>query len=128
MPIMSKPSSGPRTALTFITIGSILTIWMGVMMARGTGAEEPWKTIVLALFLTGLAFLVIGFSVGYIGRAARNAELPPQEALNAMARTERAAAAQPPAPAPAPQPQPQPPANVPIPPTSVYQAGPGSNP
>ncbi len=126
MPIMSKPSSGPRTALTFITIGSLLTIWSGIWFSRSPEASETGKTVILGLFLTGIAFLVIGFSVGYIGRAARHAELPPSEAIDAVARADRANVARPPAPAPGqvpPQPQ-----NVPIPPTNVYQSGPGTNP
>ena len=126
MPIMSKPSSGPRTALTFITIGALLTIWSGVWFSRHSD-NETIKTVILGLFFTGIAFLVIGFSVGYIGRAARHSELPPAEAIDAVARADRANMARQQAPAPAPAPQPQA-ANVPIPPTNVYQAGPGQNP
>jgi len=126
MPIMSKPSSGPRTALTFITIGALLTIWSGIWFSRSSDSGETAKTVILGLFLTGIAFLVIGFSVGFIGRAARHAELPPSEAIDAVARADRANAARQPAPAPAPVPQQS--ANVPIPPTNIYQAGPGTNP
>ena len=127
MPIMSKPSSGPRTALTFITLGALLTIWSGVWFSRSEGASENAKTVILGLFLTGIAFLVIGFSVGYISRAARHSELPPSEAIDAVARADahRQVA---PGGVPAPAPPQAPPANAAYPPTNVYQAGPGGNP
>ena len=125
MPIMSKPSSAPRTALTFITIGTLLTIWSGVWYSRSANATDTAKIILTGLFLTGVAFLIIGFSVGYISRQARHAELPPSEVTGAVARQDLGQAAPPAAPAPAPQ---QPAVQgVVATPTTTYQTGTGGN-
>jgi hypothetical protein len=43
--------------------------------------------------VSGLAFLTIGLGLGRIGRAARQAELPPAEAAPAVAAVDQAAAA-----------------------------------
>lgn len=129
MPIMSKPSSAPRTALTFITIGSLLTIWSTVWYFNSAERSRTVSIIIMGLFWTGVAFLVIGFSVGYISRSARHAELPPSEVTGAVARNEAAATANhqgnsiPATPPPAP--------GIPgtpytgVPPTTVVQTGPG---
>ena len=99
MPIMSKPSSAPRTALTFITIGTLLTIWSGFWKFSSSEHSETTRIILIGLFLTGVAFLIIGFSVGYISRQARHAELPPSEVTGAVARQDFGKAAPPVAPA-----------------------------
>jgi hypothetical protein len=46
----------------------------------------------VSLFFLGLAFAIIGLSVGYIGRAARHAELPPAEVIGSVARNDQALA------------------------------------
>jgi len=92
MPIMSKPSAAPRTALTYITIGALMTVWSGVWYFSRPPHSTFGTTIVSGLFLSGLVLLAIGFAVGQIGRAARDAELPPREATAAVAKDERLAA------------------------------------
>ncbi len=122
MPIMSKPSSAPRTALTFITIGVLMTIWSGVWYSRSATATDTAKIVLTGLFLTGVAFLIIGFSVGYISRQARHAELPPSEVTGAVAQQDLGQAAPPVVPAAQPQVGGQ---GVVATPTTTYQAGPG---
>jgi len=39
-----------------------------------------------SFFALGIVLMVIGFTVGYIGRAARKAEMPPPEAMNPSVR------------------------------------------
>ncbi len=100
MPILSHPAFGPRASLIYITVGTLLDVWVAVWyfaFAR-TGSEPLSSTTqfwLLGLFLTGLTLLVIGLLLGQIGRAARKAELPPTEALAAEARIQQTAAANP---------------------------------
>ena len=89
MPIMSKPSAAPRTSLSFITVGVLMAIPSGVWIAM-FHPEGLGKFLSVTLLFLGLAFLVIGFSVGLIGRSARQAELPPAEVTGTVARQEQA--------------------------------------
>ncbi len=89
MAIMSKPSAAPHISLTFITIGVIMAIPSAVWYAMFR-PENVARFFCVSLFFLGLAFLIIGFSVGYIGRAARQAELPPSEVMGEVARQEQA--------------------------------------
>jgi len=116
MTIMSQPSAAPRTSLTFITIGVLMAIPSGIWYAM-FHPEGVAKFFSVSLFFVGLAFMIIGFSTGYIGRAARQAELPPTEVVGAVARQDQAIAnrgmASPVAPAPLPC--------VGVPQTSAFQ-------
>ncbi len=89
MAIMSKPSAAPHISLTFITIGVVMAIpsavWYGMFHPENVG-----RFLCVSLFLLGLAFVIIGVSVGSIGRSARQAELPPSEVMGAVARQEQA--------------------------------------
>lgn len=89
MPIMSKPSGAPKASLTFITLGVLMAIpaAVGYTMFQPVGVG---RFFCATFFLLGLAFMIIGFSVGYIGRSARNAELPPTEATAAVAQQDQA--------------------------------------
>ena len=104
MAILSRPSSAPGTSLTYITIGSLTAIW-SVVWYWGFQPSRSWSFVCFGLFVTGLVFLLIGFTIGQIGRAARTAELPPSEVTPAAVQAHQAAAnrqgtAQPAAPAP----------------------------
>lgn len=100
MPLLSKPAFGPRTAIIYITIGSLIDVWTAVWYmtyARdnsGTISRNTWFWLA-GLFLTGLTLIVIGFFLGRIGRAARKAELPPKEAQHDEAVIQQTAAAVP---------------------------------
>ena len=72
MPIMSKPSSAPRTALTFITLGVVMTIPSAVWYLMFHPETPTARFFCICFLLLGIAFLVIGFSVGYISRSARH--------------------------------------------------------
>jgi hypothetical protein len=112
MAILTKPSSAPGTSLSYITIGTLMAIWSAVwyFVAR---PETQWTTVIcLGLFLTGVSFLIIGFGVGQIGRAARSAELPPPEATPAVAGESQMAAASRAPQAQGPAPVPQTPSNT----------------
>jgi hypothetical protein len=81
-PILSKPSSAAPTSLVYITIGALLTVWSGIWylyLRQNPPSHEFVNYIDLGLLLSGVVFLLIGFSVGPMSRMARQAELPPSE-------------------------------------------------
>jgi hypothetical protein len=84
-------------ALAYITIGALMIVWTGVWFAYLYQHQDPpphpsTYYLCTALMLTGVTLLVIGLGLGRIGRAARKAELPPQEAAPTVARTDQLAA------------------------------------
>lgn len=100
MAILSNPAFGPKMSLTYITIGTLLDVWVGVWYFSFI-RQEPgpldsttffWLT---GLFLTGLTLVLIGLFVGPIGRQARRAELPPSGYANKEAAIQQTAAATP---------------------------------
>ena len=100
MPLLSKPAFGPRTAIIYITIGSLIDVWTAVWYMtyardnEGNISRNTWFWL-CGLFLTGLTLIIIGFFLGRIGRAARKAELPPSEAQHDEAVIQQTAAAVP---------------------------------
>ena len=100
MPLLSNPSFGPRTALVYITLGAMLDVWTAVWYfwfardQQGNISRNTWFWL-SGLFLTGVIFMLIGFYLGRIGRAARKAEMPPSEATPAEAQIQQTAAAVP---------------------------------
>jgi hypothetical protein len=105
MAITSKHSAAQSASITFITLGVVMTIpsavWYTMFSPEGVG-----KFFCATFFLLGVSFVIIGLSVGFIGRSARQAELPPPGATGTVIRQEPAtasrAATQAPGPAPAP--------------------------
>jgi len=79
MLFMPKTSSPARTALVYITVGTLTLVWTGIWYLYllnhppATDAVYYW---VGGFTLTGLTLVVIGLTVGNIGRAARPAESP----------------------------------------------------
>jgi hypothetical protein len=131
MPILTKPSFGPRTSIIYITVGALMDIWVAVWyfaFARGEGESLSRTTQfwLLGLFLTGLTLIVIGALLGTIGRAARKVEMPPPSAVNKEAQIQQTAAANPPvmmAPMPAGTTQPAMPAQTMAPAAPTATAG-----
>jgi hypothetical protein len=106
MPLISKASSAVRTSLTYITVGALTMVWTAVYFAyllNRYGSQPLASYYWCAGFAaTGLTLLVIGLAVGYIGRSARHAELPPKEVTPAVANAMQVAAARAPMMAPNP--------------------------
>lgn len=103
MPILSKPANAAYLAITYITIGALLDVWTLVWYCylHNGGYDGPAYYVCIGFALTGLILMMIGFGLGHIGRAARNAELPPREVTAASESAEQTAAAHPPAVVPA---------------------------
>lgn len=103
MAILSKPSSAARTSIIYITIGALTDVWSAIWYAYLRSYPPPsdatWYWC-YGFLLTGLVLLIIGLAIGRIGRSARHAELPPEEAVPAVARIEENAAARAPVIAP----------------------------
>jgi hypothetical protein len=100
MPLLSQPAFGPRTAIIYITIGSLIDVWTAVWyftFARddtGNISRNTWFWLV-GLFLSGITLIVIGILLGEIGRSARKAEMLPREAQAQEATIQATAAAHP---------------------------------
>jgi hypothetical protein len=98
MPMLSQPAFGPRTALAYVTFGTLTCVWTVVWYyTREYKLSQGQWFWVSGLFLTGTTFVVLGLVLGRLGRAARQAELPPPEAIQAEAGIQQTAAAHPPA-------------------------------
>lgn len=96
MPILTQPAFGARTALAYITGGALIDVWTLVWyFTREHELTATGQFWVVGLALTGLTLITLGILLGPIGRAARHAELPPKEALQAEADIQRVAAANP---------------------------------
>ena len=89
MAIMSKPSAAPHISLTFIMLGVIMAIPSAVWYSM-FNPHDGWRCFCVSLFFLGVAFMIIGFSVGSIGRTARQAELPPAEVTGTVVRQDQA--------------------------------------
>ncbi len=99
MPILSRPAFGPITALAYVTCGALMCVWTLVWYFT-RNSDELTRTQwfwVTGLFLSGMTFVTLGLILGRLGRAARQAELPPAEAATAEAAIQQTAAANPPA-------------------------------
>ena len=75
----TKTSGSARTAVLYITLGAILDVWTITwffwMNRHGTSTDTPYFWC-YGFFFTGLVLIVIGLTVGRIGRVAQNAEAP----------------------------------------------------
>jgi hypothetical protein len=98
--LLTEPSALAVAGLLYITAGSLIVVCSGVWYEYYQ-VHPPSNGFVWYLcygFLgTGFVLLLIGLSVGKIGRSARQAELPPEEALPAALRSQQAAAVRSPA-------------------------------
>lgn len=100
MPLLSQPSFGPRTAIMYITAGSLLDVWTAVWYFTFARNESGYITSntwfwLAGLFLSGVTFITIGILLGHIGRSARKAELPPKEVQAQETAIQETAAAHP---------------------------------
>jgi hypothetical protein len=92
MPLLSNPSPATRTALSYITVGSLTVVWTGIWYVfLYNNPPEPDSTAYYwctGFLVTGLALLCIGLGLGRIGRAAQRAELIRIEATSPAATTD----------------------------------------
>ena len=104
MPILSSSPSA-RVSLYYITGGALLETWSVIWYWWLTKypPEREWVLFFCyGLMATGAILFVIGLSLGWIGRAARRAELPPPEVTEDAVQAEKNMAARAPVTAPNP--------------------------
>lgn len=97
-PILSKPSSAAPTSLVFITLGALLTVWSAIWFFYNRENQTGHPAvgyIITGLLLTGIVLLGIGFSIGPLSRAARQAELPPSDVTQPVVQSAQTEAANP---------------------------------
>ncbi|MBN9121722.1 MAG: hypothetical protein J0I06_21715, partial [Planctomycetes bacterium] len=76
MPVLSHPAFGPRTALAYVTGGTLLCVWTLVWyFTRDYELTRSQWFWVAGLFLSGVTFVFLGLILGPLGRAARQAEV-----------------------------------------------------
>jgi hypothetical protein len=96
MPVLSKPSPAARTALMYITVGTLMVIWTVIwhfyLRNYPPDTDVP-HYYCYGFMVSGIALAVIGLAVGQIGRSARHAELPPPEVTPIEAQIDQIAAA-----------------------------------
>jgi hypothetical protein len=79
----SKPSSVAPAALTYITIGGMLTVWSGVWFAYEQNAEHASRAIIYicaGLLLSGIGMLIVGLVLGWIAHRAHSVGIAQDEA------------------------------------------------
>lgn len=92
MPILNKLSGAFPTALIYITLGTLFTIWTLVTWAFNPPDSRDGYYWIVGFLLTGLALLLIGLFLGQIGRVTQQAGLPPKEVTPAAVESETIAA------------------------------------
>jgi hypothetical protein len=96
MPILNKLSAAFPATLLYITAGGLIDIWSlawYVYFPPQSPSDAFWLT---GFSASGLGLLIMGLFLGRIGRAARQAELPPAEVTPTIVQVEKTAAANPP--------------------------------
>ena len=124
MSIMTKPPLEARTAIAFITVGTLLSVWCGIWywyLSNNPSESSSPNYFCTGLFLSGIVLIVIGLTLGKIGRAARQAELPPAEAMQQVVNVDQSAASRAPMIAPVNPAQVMPPTQVAMSPTGAVQ-------
>lgn len=75
----SKQATAATTSLIYLTLGSLLDVWMVVyyFYLRNHGGSDIAYLYVSGFFATGVVLILIGLAVGRIGAATRPAEVAP---------------------------------------------------
>jgi uncharacterized membrane protein len=78
-----KPKSVAPAALTYITLGALLSVWSGIwyLYEQNTAnASRGIHYVCAGLLMTGLALLSIGIVLGRIAHRAHSVEIAQDEA------------------------------------------------
>lgn len=99
MTVVNKTASAAKMAVLYITLGALTMVWSGIWLWYLRGHPPARDTTwfwAIGFLATGAVVFIIGLALGRIGRSAREADLPPKEAIVPEAVIP-AAAANPPA-------------------------------
>lgn len=94
--LLSRPSALARSALFYVTFGLLTDVWCGVWyvyLYNHPPARDVLWYACYGFLLMGLAFFIIGLTLGHIARSARIAELPPAEVTPEVTQAAQQAAA-----------------------------------
>jgi len=78
-----KASSAAPTALIYITLGALLSVWSGVWFIyenNTANASRGVYYLCAGLLMTGIALLANGFGVGRLAHRAQSAEIAQETA------------------------------------------------
>jgi hypothetical protein len=82
--VLRQPSRSAGLAIFLITVGTLCAIWSGVwyyyLRTREVSPADGTYFVCWGGFLSGIALVIIGCLVGYIGRTARQADVPVAQA------------------------------------------------
>src|SRR5437867_9384948 len=75
----SKQASAAVMAVVYITIGALVDVWCVIwyIYLKRHDASDNTFLMCHGFFFSGLVLMGIGFALGRIGKAARQAEVPP---------------------------------------------------
>lgn len=84
----TKQASSATTALIYITLGSLISVWMVIyyLYLRNHNGSDTAYLYVAGFFCSGVVLFVIGLAVGRIGNASRPAETAPVPAPQVIAQ------------------------------------------
>ena len=102
-----KQATSATMSIVYITVGALMDVWTVIYyiyLLRQPDVDDNTFLWVYGFFFSGIVLMSIGFGLGWIGRAAKQAEVsapPTQVIAPAGAAAAVAPTAQPVAPAPA---------------------------
>jgi hypothetical protein len=95
MAILNKLTGAFPTAIIYITVGTLISVWTVVWLVFNEPETRQGYFWPVGFLITGIAVLAIGLFLGRIGRSARKAEMAPAEVIQASTNAEQVAAARP---------------------------------
>ena len=79
MPLTTKTSPAAHTSLAYVTAGALILVWSLVWLVWMLWYPVESATnyfLCAGTIMTGIALLIIGLSLGFLGRVAKMAEQP----------------------------------------------------
>jgi hypothetical protein len=80
-----KQATSATMSIVYITVGALMDVWCVIyyIYLDRHGADANTYLWVYGFFFSGIVLMTIGFSLGWIGRSAKQAEVaPPPPTIN----------------------------------------------
>ncbi len=81
-----KQATSATMSIVYITVGALMDVWCVIyyIYLNRHGADDTTYLSLYGFFFSGIVLMTIGFALGWIGRAAKQAEVaPPPPTINA---------------------------------------------